>query len=330
MNSRERLMAAFRNEVPDRVPFLDYVGDEIKLKLTNGKKMDEAEFARFMGMDGIFFPEYWIYCAPVFCEKSEEDEHHVGDGLIKSEEDLEKMIFPDADDPSFYEKAKQFIEKYGDEDLALGFDLRGGTYTTIFSFGVVDFSYAVFDNPELIKKVHKAYIDWNIKVVKNLQKIGRIDFFRFADDMAFNTGPMMAPETFRDIFIPGYKRLIEAIEIPWAFHSDGNLSSLMDDIIPLGMDCINPIEHGPMNIAEVKKQYGDKVSLWGNIDLHYTLTRGTPGEVDAEVKQRIKEAGVNGGYILASGNSITDYCKPENVMAMAKAVKKYGNYPIEL
>ncbi len=85
-----------------------------------------------------------------------------------------------------------------------------------------------------------------------------------------------------------------------------------------------------MDIKTVKEKYGIRVCLWGNIDLVYTLTRGTPEEVEAEVKQRIKEVGQGGGYILGSANSITDYCKVENVIAMAKAVKKYGKYPIDL
>ncbi len=47
----------------------------------------------------------------------------------------------------------------------------------------------------------------------------------------------------------------------------------------------------------------------GNIDLHYTLTLGTPEEVDAEVKQRIETIGVGGGYMISSANSITSYCR---------------------
>jgi|LGOV01.1.fsa_nt_gb uroporphyrinogen decarboxylase len=328
MNSRERVMTALRNEMPDRVPFVDFVDEELQLEITNGKKMNTAEFAKHLGMDGIFLPGYYgDYCAPVF---SSGTGPHVGEGIIKKRDDLSKVVFPDADDPAFYDRANKFIDDFGHEDLAIFFGLRPGTYATIFSIGMIDFSYAIYDDIEFVKELHSKYIDWNIKVVENLQKIDRIDFFALYDDMAFNGGPMMSPDMFRDIFVPGYKRLAEAIKIPWAFHSDGNLMPLMDDIIDLGMDCINPIEPGPMSIAEVNEKYGDKVCLWGNIDLHHTLTRGTPEEVDAEVKQRIKDAGKNGGYILSSANSCTNYCKSENVIAMAKAVKKYGKYPIDL
>lgn len=67
----------------------------------------------------------------------------------------------------------------------------------------------------------------------------------------------------------------------------------------------------------------------GNIDLDYTLTQGTPEEVDREVKERIAVTGVAGGYIITSANSLPDYCKTENVWAMSRAIWKYGKYPIK-
>ena len=76
----------------------------------------------------------------------------------------------------------------------------------------------------------------------------------------------------------------------------------------------------------MKRLYGDRLCLVGNIDLHYTLTQGTPEEVDAEVKQRIEVVGKGGGYMISSANSITSYCKVENVRAMIAAIRKYGAY----
>ncbi len=88
----------------------------------------------------------------------------------------------------------------------------------------------------------------------------------------------------------------------------------------------NVVRKSAMDIAQLKKKYGHLICLMGNIDLHYTLTRGTPEETEAEVKQRILELGPGGGYILASSNGLTAYCKPENVLAMSRALLKYGYY----
>ncbi len=81
-----------------------------------------------------------------------------------------------------------------------------------------------------------------------------------------------------------------------------------------------------MDIEAMKRDYGQHVCLIGNIDLHYTLTLGTPEEVDAEVKRRIEVVGKGGGYMISSANSITSYCKVENVRAMIAAIRRYGAY----
>ena len=72
------------------------------------------------------------------------------------------------------------------------------------------------------------------------------------------------------------------------------------------------------------------VPLYFLIDLVNTLPYGTVGEVEAEVKQRIRDAAVGGGYICATANSVTGFCKIENVFAMTNAVQKYGTYPLNL
>ena len=70
--------------------------------------------------------------------------------------------------------------------------------------------------------------------------------------------------------------------------------------------------------------------LLGNIDLGYTLTRGTPEDVREEVKLRIRQCAPGGGYCVASSNSITEYVPFANFMAMRQATLDFGRYPISL
>ena len=102
----------------------------------------------------------------------------------------------------------------------------------------------------------------------------------------------------------------------------------MDDFIDCGVNALHPIEPKAMDIVELKKKWAGNLCLIGNIDLAYTLTRGTPEETDAEVKERIRTLGPGGGYVVCSSNSVPDYVKPENYKAMVEAVKKYGKYPL--
>jgi uroporphyrinogen-III decarboxylase len=101
---------------------------------------------------------------------------------------------------------------------------------------------------------------------------------------------------------------------------------LLDFILKYNPSGIANLEPPAMDIFKLKETYGDRVCLVGNIDLHYTLTRGTKEETVAEVKEKIERVGKGGGYMIASSNGLTAYCKPENVLAMNDAILKYGWY----
>jgi 5-methyltetrahydrofolate--homocysteine methyltransferase len=85
-----------------------------------------------------------------------------------------------------------------------------------------------------------------------------------------------------------------------------------------------------MDIGEVKRKWGKKLCLIGNINLDSTLTLGTPDDVKAEVHERIRTLAPGGGYMVASSNSITDYVPLENMKAMLEATFAYGRYPVRL
>lgn len=106
---------------------------------------------------------------------------------------------------------------------------------------------------------------------------------------------------------------------------------LIDMIVDSGIDCLDPIDPtAGMNIAEIKKKYGQRIALKGNVDCAQTLTFGSVEQTIAESKRCIQLAGPGGGYIFSSGNSIHSAVKPENYAAMMETHKKYCNYPIQL
>lgn len=338
MNSRERVMAALALNEPDRVPFMDFVDDSIKFEIMGTQSVDEAVFAKKIGMDAIYFADY---ATPVFC-KSPSGEvmattsgssgviEFIGEGVISNDNDLSKISLPDPNDDGFYDPAKRFMDRYHDEDLAIYAGLRPfGLFNVIYSMPMMDFAVALRDNLGLIHKMMDIFIEWNIVIIEKLQQLG-IDFIVAYNDMAYKSGPLVSPQTFREVFLPKMRLVADAIEIPWAFHSDGDITLVMEDLLTLGMNCINPIEPPVMDMKVAKEKWGDRVCLWGNIDLVQTLPYGTVEDVEAEVKQRIRDAGPGGGYICGTSNSITGFCKIQNVLAMTRAVKTHGTYPLSL
>jgi uroporphyrinogen decarboxylase len=172
----------------------------------------------------------------------------------------------------------------------------------------------------------------NIEVARKAVRAGA-DVIILGDDYAGNQGPFVSPAVFKEFMQPRLERMVDAIHKEGAKvikHSDGNLWPILDMIVDAGIDGIHPIEPiAGMDIGEVKRQYGDRVCVLGNIDCSYLLSEGTTEEVEAAVKECIRKASYGGGHIIGSSNSIHSSVKPENYLAMIQAVKKYGKYPLQ-
>jgi len=153
------------------------------------------------------------------------------------------------------------------------------------------------------------------------------------DDYAGNTGPLISPAMFREFIQPCITRLIHVIkehnpDILVMLHSDGAITPLLPDIIKLGIDVIHPLEPLPVtDIAAIKREYGDKVTFLGAIDISHVMP-GTREQVISEVKQRISQLASGGGYILAPSNHLQADVPVENVIALFEAAQEYGKYPI--
>ncbi|MFX0093399.1 MAG: uroporphyrinogen decarboxylase family protein [Candidatus Hodarchaeota archaeon] len=338
MTPKERVICALNLDEPDRVPYCEANIDPVVaapllkheppkefLGITYHRLVDEeVALSKFLRRDNISYR----LRAPVFNEgpKGKDGRTFYGRGLIRSEKDLELLDFPDPYDDSLYIEAEEYAKKKG--DFALCLSTRMGIQSTYMSMGLEEFFYALHDNPMLVEKVMNAYFEWTAVAVERICQLD-FDFIWSSDDVAWKIGPLFSPKFFRDVVVPKMQKVAEKITIPWVHHSDGNILPLLDDFIDLGVKGIHPIEPTAMDINELKKNYGNKICLLGNIDLN-TLSMGTPEQVDEEVKKRIREIGPGGGYIVSSGNSIAAYCKPENVIAMAEAIQKYGKYPISI
>jgi len=159
-----------------------------------------------------------------------------------------------------------------------------------------------------------------------------IQVFRMGDDLAAQNGPLMAPETFRRILKPVYKKYIDFVksktEAKIFFHSCGNVVEFIDDLVEVGVDIINPVQVSAMNdTAALKRRFGDRIVFWGGIDTQHILPNGSPEDVEMEVKQRIHDLGKNGGLVLASVQNIQADVPPQNIVDMADAIRKYGRFP---
>ncbi|MGI9861046.1 uroporphyrinogen decarboxylase family protein [Moorella naiadis] len=361
MTPRERVLTALARGVPDRVPFVENdIEEPLQVEIMGRDDYTPTELCEVLGLDGFgyhyptgatagtgqsmqggdaFHDKYYypnkvtFDFFPPWIAKMGVDaggRNFIEKGLLIDDASLQLFdeYLPDPDHPARYERVAEWIAQYKGQ-YAVFARIRLGSASTINSMGLDNFSFAIFDNPKLVHEVHRRFSEWSARVVEHLNELD-FDFYWANDDLADNRGPWMSPSMFREFFLPHMQVVARAIKKPWIFHSDGNLFPIMDDLLSLGMNAIHPIQPAAMDISKMKQEYGNRVCIVGNIDLDYTLTMGTPEEVDAEVKERIRVAAPGGGYICSSANSLPSYAKVENALALRDAIKKYGVYPIRL
>jgi uroporphyrinogen decarboxylase len=156
-----------------------------------------------------------------------------------------------------------------------------------------------------------------------------IDILYPADDFAYNKGLFVRPELFAAIWRPHYERMLApviAAGVPIWFHSDGKLDDAMEMLIDMGIHCITPMDATGIDYRDYKRRYGDRVTLHGNIDIEYPLVRGTPDDVDRDVREHMDVLRPGGRWIAGSSHSIVNYIPHENFLAMINAFHRYGRY----
>ncbi len=161
-----------------------------------------------------------------------------------------------------------------------------------------------------------------------------LDIIELPGDDYAATFPIISPKMFDHYFAQTWRKMIGLIKsaAPRAkilFHSDGNMVPFLNRLIDLGVDifhCLEPLPN--VDMPKIKTTYGDRLCFWGAIDIKESL-RQDEAAVEAEVKQRIQMLGKGGGYVLAPANHLQPDVPARNVVALFKAARKYGKYPLD-
>ena len=184
-------------------------------------------------------------------------------------------------------------------------------------------------DPAFAEDVARIVTDYNLALIEAACQAGA-DVIVIDDDVADKNSTLMSPGHFRESIRPWNETLVAAAHTHGArvvFHSDGNIWAIMDDLVKMGFDGINPLEPSAgMDLANVKSRYGDRLCLLGNIDCGELLCNGSEADVEDAVREAIAAAAPGGGYVLCSSNSIHPGVNPENFIAMVRAAKTHGVY----
>lgn len=300
----------------------------------------EVDFALAAGYDYVRAPAYVDYPATgeakshTYSASGEGEQKRTwqksgGEALISSMADCEAFPWPRPEEAVLSEL--ELAAELQPPEMGIITGVKGGGIfeRAWFLMGFDGFMMATVENPELVAAVMSRAGDVWYRTVCRCLEMPRVSCVWFCDDLAYTEGFMVNPQVYRQHLFPWVERIADACRrhdppLPLVYHSDGRLWEILPDLVACGVHALHPIEPKAWDIVEVKRRVAGRLCLIGNIDLGYTLTRGTPEEVYAEVKERIAALAPGGGYCVGSSNTVTEYVPVDNFRAMVEATRRYG------
>ncbi|MGQ9684341.1 MAG: uroporphyrinogen decarboxylase family protein [Anaerolineae bacterium] len=236
---------------------------------------------------------------------------------------LQGFRFPDPPRADAYTHYTQAIAQQGDRFI-LGNE--GHLFEVAWALrGIEDFLADMASHPEFVQDLLEGITEYYLDVIDRTMAFD-VDAMAFGEDWGSqNSGLLMGPRLWRQFIKPCLARLFARVKAAGKFvhiHSDGDVTAIFPDLIEIGLDVYNPLQPEIMDVYEVKRRYGDKLSFHGGLGVQSILPFGTPQEVKAEVRRLLREVGAGGGYILSPSHGITADTPPQNIMAFIEAVQE--------
>ena len=232
---------------------------------------------------------------------------------------------PDPTRPELYEEAARVLRDFKDE-----YWIVGVTVTTIFETawalrGLQQMLIDLATNPDLADEILDIPYRYHLAAARKLVEMG-VDMIWTGDDIGTQTGMLISPRMWRRFFKPRMATFIAELKainpaVKVAYHSDGDITPVIPDLVEIGLDVLNPIQPACMNPDDLERQFGDRLCFWGSIDEQYTLPMGSPDYVRAEVIDRLKTLGRHGGLILGPTHHVQLDTPLENFWAMVNTIK---------
>jgi uroporphyrinogen decarboxylase len=358
MTHKERLLTAINHEEPDRVPLCAWYTPEAEKKLLRhlGVHSDQTETYKSAGgplpimMEHDFLISWIGPCTSYYADPHEEytDEWGIGWKWFKNAaggmytemvrhpladiKDPSEYTLPDFSRADRYDGVQKLISEYGSQ-----YGIMGGAACTLFELawylrGMEQLLMDMVSEKDFVNAFLDDLLRWIDVAGSRMVALG-VDIIWIGDDFGTQDRMLISPQIFREFFRPRYEKLFSKWKsinprVKIAFHSDGNIYPILGDLVDIGLDILNPIQPKSMDPAQVKKDFGKHLTLWGTVDVQEVLPFGTPADVANEVRLRLRTAGKGGGMIIAPAHNIQSDVPIENVLAFYTAVKEFGCYPL--
>jgi len=352
MSPRERVVTAMRREKPDRVPKSAGFTPAIQEKFEQAT--GETNAAEYFGYEtrGLGFrgsegePTDWSPYYPDGCPdgttfneygggRNPAGFYHFTGRLyplenVDSVQALEEYPWPDYTPVCRHEHLEESCRELHEPDWAVSGSV-GHIWEMAWQMTRMEklMEDMVFQ-PEFAAYIFDRITEDRAFMARRVAEAGA-DIIHCGDDVGMQDRLMMSPEMWREWLKPRWRKVIKAAkdanpDCLVFYHSDGDIREVIEDLIEIGFDILNPVQPECMDPAALKREYGDRLAFWGCIGTQTTMPFGTADEVRANVKWTIENVGQGGGLFIAPTHVLEPEVPWENIEALFEAVAEYGTY----
>jgi uroporphyrinogen-III decarboxylase len=255
-------------------------------------------------------------------------------GLLTTPAKWDAWDHPDPDE--FHKKLARSYRllhtSYGHSIYMMGSLLCGLWENATQVMGLPNFAVALRRDPGFVRRMVTYYETLYLSAIHAAADAG-LPAFVYSDDMGHKTGPQTSPRVLDEFFGPSLRRIAREAHqrgLKIIIHSCGNVNQLLELFVTWGFDGVHSLEPtASMDLAEVKRRVGDRMCIFGNLDIAHVMSHGTREEVEAAVLDALQAAGQGGGFMMAMTNS-HNAVKVENTRWMLEFTRRHGTYPLQL
>lgn len=351
MTSRERVETLLSGKLPDRPPLYDVIRNNAIIEHFGAARLEPATaertvidaHSRALDATKAFFrlPEFEPGRTTVNKDGrrvlhqkwTSWTEHEVYESTDEFVEQKTRMTarpwdWSEKDENALRAGRERWLElEKMSGDIVRDYDLPGPPrLDAMFSaVGLEAFSYYMADCPDVVQRQIEYRFEKVLQALDHLELPSSALVISEACDMAFKTGLLFPRSFLKASFLPGYGRLCDAVHRAGRkvlFHSDGDLTEILDDLVEAGIDLLHPVEPmAGMDPGELHKRYPDLI-LCGTVDVSQLLPFGKPQEIADQVKRNIEAA--EGKIMVGSSTEINDVVPLENYLALHRTVSDYS------
>ena len=325
MRPRDRLFAALRHQPTDRIPRCEIWIDAFLDELGGGDP--QAVYVQ-QGQDGIMLPSVNPPDSAAWRDGVDEfgrvwQGGFYVNGRVDTAADLERYTPPLSHLDRLFDPAHCAAVRACCPDHALLYGTHIGPFTAAYmAMGFERFFVRLADDPAFIHRLLENRTAWCIAQYQRALDLGA-EVLILGDDVAFREGPMISPRMCREFILPYHQQIVAALDAPLIWHSDGDVRPLLPMAIEAGFVGMHGLEPATgIDLAEVKREYGQDLALIGNLDVSL-LAGDDLAAVRREVDRCLMQGAPGTGYLFASCNSIFEGLN-------ASAVREMFRYADEL